>query len=1028
MKPHVARSLRFLPPPIAIFMIFMLLLSFNSKAQSSSCLAQIDLEDMDRLPIALISLKFHFVKDAQGNNFQCSDPNGNYYAPTYVQQIIDGANTALTNPADNTFGSSPDLPDARIRYVLAGNSLDPCASIIIENTVPSGPFSDDAIHIIVRDGGGAAPGSNGNCSTGGVANPGLFISLFNIHCNVFQAGWTDVARYGTLMNHEIGHWFGLCHAYAAENPCNDMEPEQECGGPTSTVAATGACNTEGNFNAVCNFGNGNNMMGENGIQSGLTLCQWATWYGNMENLRPKPPYLQFVKGECITVEKNTPSIVIPSGTIEQWDDYRFVDQPIEIESGATLIITCVVRMAPEQPIIVHRGGRLFVSGGTVTSQSPECLWGGIYVSGNSTMTQPDVVTARTAGATLPANSAGVVWLNSAIISNAPTAITTKGYGATDLPAYWGGLVMANSSDFINNSRAVEFLKYEFVNKSYFNQCEIKKDGATLWAFNRGVSIWACSGIEFEDTHIDGTLNYGIQCYNAVATVTDGSIRNTQRGMDCNFSMPNIFIDPDNNPQKLFVDGVEFEGNGIDIFSNASPNMIYPFTIQRNQFRRLTPSAPGVNQILGIRMVGEALFLIGPDNGFWNKFTGISLTSNGVFQNRIFCNVFSTPANGIFSQYDNRGLLMTGNSFYSNVGQEINVDGTTANKGRINELQQAGASVAAGNCFLNPASAIKADKTKTESFDYFVHNLNNSPVPCEKPTNNLTDLGINNYNNKSSISEFDAEEYCLLSKPPENISEENLDTVKLLVAQLKIAWDNDPENESAKLAYLQAAAQQVEYLDILLKSAGEVKDFAKVEGLLLGEKTNKAIREAVGLRTSLKNFIGAQALLDSMPVLEQDDQWFKDIMAVNFAMFQTPGLYELTTAQENILMTIAGTPHSLMSGYACALLSICKGYQCEDTNYYGYEEERSYTPLRPLDGVKLYPNPASGQLSIECPSLKNEMLSLDMFDLSGRIVKSLRFNNTGIFSFDCSGLPQGPYHIRLYHNSGMVHNLKVSILH
>jgi len=248
------------------------------------------------------------------------------------------------------------------------------------------------------------------------------------------------------------------------------------------------------------------------------------------------------------------------------------------------------------------------------------------------------------------------------------------------------------------------------------------------------------------------------------------------------------------------------------------------------------------------MVREALFLIGPENGFWNKFTGISLTSNGVFQNRVFCNVFSTPATGIFSQYDNRGLLMTGNSFYGNVGQEINVDGTTANKGRINELQQVSASDAAGNCFLNPASAIKADASKTLPFEYFVHNLNNSPIVCEKPTNNLTDGGANNYKNIVSFSEFESEEHCIFSKPPENITEKDLDSVKLLVAQLKIAWDADPENESAKLAYLQAASQQGEYLDILLKSAGEEKDFAKVEGLLLGEKTNKAIREATLITT------------------------------------------------------------------------------------------------------------------------------------------------------------------------------------
>jgi len=42
------------------------------------------------------------------------------------------------------------------------------------------------------------------------------------------------------------------------------------------------------------------------------------------------------------------------------------------------------------------------------------------------------------------------------------------------------------------------------NGSYFLGCDIFKDNPSLaWAFDRGVSIWECYGIEFRDTHFDG---------------------------------------------------------------------------------------------------------------------------------------------------------------------------------------------------------------------------------------------------------------------------------------------------------------------------------------------------------------------------------------------------------------------------------------------------------------------------------------------------------------------------------------------
>lgn len=166
-------------------------------------------------------------------------------------------------------------------------------------------------------------------------------------------------------------------------------------------------------------------------------------------------------------------------------------------------------MGKELPIEVHQGGRLFVEGGTITSQSPNCLWGGIFVHGNPSKEQPTVLDAQDPNILLAPDDAGVVWLVSAILKNAVTAISTKASGNTDDHDLYGGLVMVNASDFIDNGRAVQFMKYEKSNKSYFKFVDIFKSGTRPWPVNRGISIWGCRDIHIDTVNVIGIPDYGI---------------------------------------------------------------------------------------------------------------------------------------------------------------------------------------------------------------------------------------------------------------------------------------------------------------------------------------------------------------------------------------------------------------------------------------------------------------------------------------------------------------------------------------
>jgi hypothetical protein len=771
-------------------------------------------------------------------------------------------------------------------------------------------------------------------------------------------------------------------------------------------------------------------MGYNGSLGGMTIHQWAKMYN--EILNQMQPYVKIIY-DCETPPPGTPSLVIPSNTYEHWEGLRIIDQPVEVMPNATLKISCEVRMAPGQPIIVHRGGRLYVHGGLITSQGEfqKCRWGGIFVHGNANQNQPDIAVAKDRFTPLPATGAGVVWLNGATLRNAPTAISTKFSSDYDPSDYWGGLVIAEYSDFINNGRAVEFMKYEPTNKSYFDVCDIFKEGNPEWSVNRGISMWACRGISLNEVHFEDISTYALQLGNATATMTNSSVKKSDRGVDANYTMANVELSKNRFENNLF------QNTRAGIWSNASPNMIYPFTITNNDFLRNTSGT------WGVRFNGESRYVI-HDNDFYGFTVCTHLISTGNATNYVKCNNYALtqsdpPASygfGIYGQFNNSGLYFVGNTFAATGNRDVDIIGTSTNKGKVRPIQEYNGK-SAGNCFDNPNQPIFAVQGETELFDYKVFNLNNNPVFCERPTNNQSDGGVNNYLLKPVDVQMNRLTDCGLDpeggpKSGEGKTEADLTAARLLAEQHKAALAADPDNASAKQAYYQATTQQGQILQALLKTAADAQDYAKLETLLLGEGDNKARREVVGLRMLQKNYGGAQALLDAMPVTEADDQRYKDLMQVNLALAQSPNLYQPTAAQEAMLMDIANTPHSLMSGYACALLSICKGYVCEDglPEGLGGQETEARKVAQPTaaatDDIKVFPNPATQEMHVNCPLLVGELLTLELYDLSGKLAFSSTFRNSGQFSMPVGSLSNGAYHLRLFHSRQMLKNTKVFI--
>jgi hypothetical protein len=488
--------------------------SFGSGNCADDCLGGMSVTDIANMPIVNFNVDFHFVR-SNGSQFQCDNPGAPYYAPDYVNALLGTANDYFTNPSQNQFGTSPALIDTRFRYRLYGSPANPCDAIFLHDQDPTSFTNPSALHIVIKDCGSTVTGQM--FSENIIAMYGIYKLAFDDAQDPQSIG----SQVSSTINHEIGHRFGLCHAFSIHNDCPDMNTEAECGMPSETQCSTGAlcpatpgantCGGDVCWKCFCTFGTGNNFMGYTNNRRGITRSQWAKIYKAATTEMPDFVTVDFAS-TCVDVPPQAP-LIIPTGIIEEWTSLRIINQVVEVQTGATLIIRCEVRMGKELPIIVNRGARLFVLGGTVTSQSPNCLWEGILVHGNATEEQPSVADAKDEFVPLNAADAGVVWLNGAVISNAITGVSTKASGSLDNHAHYGGLIMAYACDFINNGRAVEFMKYGKSNKSYFKFVEVEKVGTTAWLVNRGVSIWGCHDIEFDNVHFANISDYGIRGIN-----------------------------------------------------------------------------------------------------------------------------------------------------------------------------------------------------------------------------------------------------------------------------------------------------------------------------------------------------------------------------------------------------------------------------------------------------------------------------------------------------------------------------------
>ena len=198
---------------------------------------------------------------------------------------------------------------------------------------------------------------------------------------------------------------------------------------------------------------------------------------------------------------------VVQGNITQnttWNTSVHVRYGITIPNGITLTISDTVKCESNVSFIIQPGGKLVVDGGVFTSACEDELWQGIYLSGNTNLSQT------------PQNQGVLELKNGAVIENAQTAIATYHLYVNGNINYYssGGIINADNATFRNNRQSVEFIAYPHIginpvqnNASYFNNCKFVVNDNNHFASHRDfeshISMWAVptvqiTGCEFEN--------------------------------------------------------------------------------------------------------------------------------------------------------------------------------------------------------------------------------------------------------------------------------------------------------------------------------------------------------------------------------------------------------------------------------------------------------------------------------------------------------------------------------------------------
>lgn len=686
------------------------------------------------------------------------------------------------------------------------------------------------------------------------------------------------------------------------------------------------------------------------------------------------PYLL----ETIVVGDEIPLSCDCNGDINIFEDIvfdsdRIIGNNIIINPGATVTVSAKLSFGDNKRIVVLRGAKLIVDGGHLTTCEDATQWEGITVVGNSNLPQPNYDEMP------ESDEAGIVVMqNGAIIENAHIGISTN-YPYQWNDQDWGGVVHCENTNFVNCWKGVEFMKYNFENKGYFNHC-------TFAGWKEGVTIWATDGVTFNQCTFNDKYK-GISTIDASFLVQFGNTFN-----NCDYAIEAsassgystfVNIKDDNN----FYDNTY----AID-FSGISS------TIEQNYFEGNTHA---------IILDGENEYEVS-DNSFGLNFYNVISDGTGYNQNWVKCNDMYSQYGGILMEYDNQKTTFLSNEFTGTESDGFDYGAWSAD---ITDEVGDPENISAFNVFSGVERDIDSkEENGNASFDYYI-------PPNASPE--LTPVYSGNYEIPDGGEDS---ENCNTITPPTITNTEITILINDYCYWLRL-YREHPNYRYYKWKYHQVEKKFLYKYYWWYKQKYKEKSWKEIEEILKKICNDRWKIKLFGHYMKVGEFIKAEAVLNELddpdrsetPIVPEDltDESrtsFISIQRINLTYQQSNGAYQLTESELNTLRNeaIKDIPER---AYARGLLQLVTGekFEREIPELFAGELKQRESKIRIPDKWSIYPNPTRDILFIDYEGEFDG--TLVVYSLLGRkmLMKSIvskRRNSR--FELNVSSLNKGVY--------------------
>ncbi|MBA3683519.1 MAG: T9SS type A sorting domain-containing protein [Bacteroidetes bacterium] len=305
-----------------------------------------------------------------------------------------------------------------------------------------------------------------------------------------QGTANNVSQKGGDFAHELGHNLGLNHPTVPENYSNVTSTFGCCNHLLANDVYLEQANPPW---APCNTpGASNNLLSQNAAcQKYLSPLQMAIMHYHLRNSMYR--VLTTTSKNYVTNVNTAFDLNITSS--QTWTADRYMKGNITVKAGNTLTIKCWVSMAKDAKILVEKGAKLVIDGGTVTNFFTS-LWKGVEVCGNSSQNQN-----VSGGYGVYQGYLNII--NGGTLSNAQNAICTYTTNSSNVmdASSTGGIVICNTANFINNVRSAEFYYYYSPNGGNlgsFTKCNFNTTGALRESAvpSHHVTMYNVDGINF----------------------------------------------------------------------------------------------------------------------------------------------------------------------------------------------------------------------------------------------------------------------------------------------------------------------------------------------------------------------------------------------------------------------------------------------------------------------------------------------------------------------------------------------------